>query len=204
MSTPDDDGTDTPPDVLSNLPRSRRQRPTARRTAARARRTEAQAAKPAATATPRRKATEAKPGANGSGASVGNVAGAGSGNGAPASKAPAAKATGPKAPAAKAKAPKAVSAGTAKASKTGKAGSAKVSVKSAAKAGTAKASTPARGSSASGTKRVRPPKRAIPPAGYATPAARRDGGSADPAAALGRLAEAGASALRGVLRRLPL
>ena len=59
MSTPDD--TDEPREVLSSLPRSRRQRPSARREAARAGRAAPAKAKKPAASKPRATATKAKP-----------------------------------------------------------------------------------------------------------------------------------------------
>ena len=127
-------GSDDPREVLSSLPRSRRQRPTARREAARAKRASASAAP--ATAKP-----AAKP-------------------------KPAVKA------AAKAK-PAATSA--AKASATAAKPARRPAAKTAPKPRTAtKAAV-----------RPRPAKRAIPPAGYATPRTKGAHGSADPGAALG-------------------
>jgi hypothetical protein len=146
MSSPNGDDPDVSQDVISSLPRSRRQRPTARREAARARRADATA-----------------------------------------------KAAGKRAPKATA------------AAKTAKAPAAKAATGAAKPAARKPKTTAANGvGSTSARKRVRPPRRAIPPAGYATPTSRRDRGTADPGAALGRLAGAGASALRGVLKRLPL
>ncbi len=126
MSATGPTGSDDEREVLSSLPRSRRQRPSAAREAARAKRTTAAGSKAA-----------------------------------PAKKKPAAKA------AAKPK-PKPA---------------AKPSAVAAAGAGGTKA-------------KVRGPKRSVPPAGYATPRAKGEHGSADPGAAI-------AGVVRSVLKLIP-
>lgn len=179
MSSPDGGANDDTNDVLSSLPRSRRQRPTARREAARAHRAGASPA-------PRAKGVSARKAEAGSKAAATKPkAGAGS-------KAPAAKPT----TASAATGPKALTKATAVSRKAGSS--------AAVKAGTKRPLSPS-AKRASDLPRVRPPRSAIPPAGYATPVTNRgDRGSADPGAAIGRLAGAGASALRSVLKRLPL
>jgi len=143
MSASGPDGSDDQREVLSSLPRSRRQRPTARREAARAKRAKA-GSKPAAT--PKSAAAKA----------------------APAAAKPAQTTTKPKA--------------RAKAAKPAR----KPAAKAPAKARTA----------TNAAVRPRPAKRAIPPAGYATPRTEGRHGSADPGAALAGL-------VRSVLKRIP-
>jgi len=144
MSAPDAPAPDDEREVLSSLPRSRRQRPTARREAARAKRARA------ASGTPATKPAAGKPAAG------------------------------------RAAAPKATAKATAKPA-------AKATAKPAAKA-TAKAAPKA--SATKAAVRPRPAKRAIPPAGYATPRTEGEHGSADPGAALAGL-------VRTVLRLIP-
>jgi len=145
MSASGPTGSDDPREVLSSLPRSRRQRPTARREAARAER--ARAAAPAAPKPAKKPKTAAK-----------------------------AK------PAAKAAATTKPTAGRAKAT------AARPARKPAAKA-------PARTATKAAV-RPRPAKRAIPPAGYATPRTQGEHGSADPGAALAGL-------VRSILKLIP-